>query len=516
MIMNDIEVSEQLIKRTIELVETCSIVQSVHEKNIADRIFSILSDFVYFKKYPQYLQVCPVKDDPFGRYSVIALLKNPDVSDTVLGIGHFDTVPTEDYGPLKPLAHQPNLLKNALKDFIRDPEILRDLDDENFLFGRGSLDMKSGIAIWLTLLEHLSKNPKGKNLMVVFVCDEEGDSKGMIDALPVIRQMSSEFDLNIESAIDTDYTSPQYPKDNRRFIYGGTIGKILVQFLCIGKEAHASDPYAGIDANQLVSALIEEINLNPEYCDRCGDDVAVAPITLSIKDDKTGYSVQTAKMASVSFNVTIIGQTVDQWQQKLLLAAQKAQQKVIDRLNESYSVYCTEKGFPLETLPWQADVRSFHDDGQTHLTISPNEDEREFSLRWVKEQAQYDPAPRIILFLSMPYYPNQKIDLTNPRHREFIGAIRQCAPGYTYCNNYPYISDLSFVSRPKTEDIESLKRLIPGYDQLQRIDWSVLDFLDIPMINLGPWGKDAHKLTERVHIPSIISVYQILTEYLNS
>jgi arginine utilization protein RocB len=95
-----------------------------------------------------------------------------------------------------------------------------------------------------------------------------------------------------------------------RFLYGGTIGKILVQYLCIGKETHAGDPYAGIDANELVSALIDEINMNPTYCDYNEMEVTVPPITLSVNDDKREYSVQTAKSASVTFNVTTIGRSI--------------------------------------------------------------------------------------------------------------------------------------------------------------------------------------------------------------
>jgi arginine utilization protein RocB len=114
----------------------------------------------------------------------------------------------------------------------------------------------------------------------------------------------------------------------------------------------------------------------------------------------------------------------------------------------------------------------------------------------------------------MPYYPHHSLDLRNEKHRHFLEDIQRVAPTYTYVPNYPYISDLSFIRQPKEEDITDLQRLIPGYDQVRRIDWSVLDLLDIPIINIGPWGKDAHKFTERVYIPSIVEVYQILSDYL--
>jgi len=107
------------------------------------------------------------------------------------------------------------------------------------------------------------------------------------------------------------------------------------------------------------------------------------------------------------------------------------------------------------------------------------------------------------------------MDHNDHEHQAFLNDMIRCAPGYTYQPYYPYISDLSFVSQGKMEDIASVERLVPGYKQLNRIDWSVLNGLKIPMINIGPWGKDAHKFTERVYLPSILSVYEILFDYFH-
>jgi arginine utilization protein RocB len=511
--MKNLDKKNQLRQLTTELVMTGSIVNTADERKIADKIHSMLSDFAVFKDHPEYIRICSLNDDSLQRYSICALIKRPGVTKTVLGIGHFDTVAIEDYGILKPFATVPNELAGQLRKIIDDEDVLSDIEDPDYLFGRGSLDMKSGIAIWLSLLNDLNPQELTSNLLVCFVCDEEGYSKGMIDSLSHIRQMSEDFDLDIQAAIDTDYTSPQYLGDQRRFLYGGTIGKILVQYLCIGKESHAGDPYAGIDANELVSALIEEINMNPAYCDKNELDVTVPPITLSVKDDKQAYSVQTAKSASVSFNVTTINRSIIEWEEILLDAAKKAQSKVIDKLNVSYAAYCKMKDREFTPLPWLVKVQAFSGDPQFSLKKFDNEDEREFSLRWVSQQYLHDPTPQIILFLSLPYYPHHTMDHNDHAHQTFVNDMIKCAPGYTYLPYYPYISDLSFVSRGNPADIASVERLIPGYKQLNRIDWSVLNGLKIPMMNIGPWGKDAHKFTERVYVPSILSVYEILFEY---
>lgn len=511
--MRDTYKEDRLRQLTVDLVSTSSVVNSEGERIMADKIKSILSDFDIFKNYPEYLRICPVKDDPNGRYSILALVKKPGVTKTVLGIGHFDTVAIEDYGSLKSFAHQPLELAVQLRNATHDPQVLQDLDNSDFLFGRGSLDMKSGIAIWLDLLNELNQQNTGKNLLVCFVCDEEGNSKGMIDAIPFIRQMIDDHQLDVISAIDTDYTSPQFSGDTRRFLYGGTIGKILVQYLCIGKEAHAADPFAGIDANELVSALIEEINMNTAYCDKNDLDVTVPPITLSIKDDKQQYSVQTAKMASVTFNVATIGKDIREWEKLFIEAADKAQKRVLDKIDKSYQEYCSLKGIQCSPLQNEVKVKSFQNDVNLDLNLRDNEDERDFSLRYVKQQASVDPGTQIILFLSMPYYPHHTLDKNIAKHREFVDEIYACAPEYTYLPYYPYISDLSFVSRANPKDVAAIRQLIPGYDKLNRVDWASLDALNVPMMNVGPWGKDAHKFTERVYVPSILEVYKILEKY---
>jgi arginine utilization protein RocB len=512
--LKNVQKENELRSLTQTLVSFNSVVNSNGEKVLADKIYEILSGFEVFKNHPECLRMCPVKDDPLQRFSILALVKKPDVSDTLLGIGHFDTVGIEDYGDLKSYALDSEELPVQMKKNMADSEVLRDLADPDYLFGRGALDMKSGIAIWLTLLHDVSLTDFNKNLLVCFVCDEEGNSKGMIDAIPHIQQMKDDFDLDIQSAVDTDYSSPQYPGDTRRFLYGGTIGKLLVQYLCIGKEAHAGDPYAGVDANHLVSALIEEINMNPMYCDKNDIDVTVPPITLTVKDDKQQYSVQTAKTASVAFNVTTIGRSIEQWEEMFIKAGQKAMGHVIDRLNTSYRDYTGMKGIDYVPLPWKVNVTSFQMDSTVNLMLEVQEDERDFSLRWVKQQFNSDQKPQIVLFLSMPYYPHHTLDTNNPKHQQFISDIQRCAPDYTFLPYYPYISDLSFVSRANPMDVSAIRRLIPGYDKLNRMNWSALDSLDIPMINVGPWGKDAHKLTERVFVPSIYSVYEILYNYL--
>jgi len=69
------------------------------------------------------------------------------------------------------------------------------------------------------------------------------------------------------------------------------------------------------------------------------------------------------------------------------------------------------------------------------------------------------------------------------------------------------ISDLSYATWSGNDaDIECIKSNSPGWDTLYRIPFGKLKTLDVPIINLGPWGKDLHKITERVFTKDVYEV----------
>jgi arginine utilization protein RocB len=44
---------------------------------------------------------------------------------------------------------------------------------------------------------------------------------------------------------------------------------------------------------------------------------------------------------------------------------------------------------------------------------------------------------------------------------------------------------------------------MPLWDHLYSINFEGLKNLNIPVMNVGPWGKDLHKLTERVNLKDL-------------
>ncbi|HOD23914.1 MAG TPA: hypothetical protein PKK83_16575, partial [Polyangiaceae bacterium] len=64
---------------------------------------------------------------------------------------------------------------------------------------------------------------------------------------------------------------------------------------------------------------------------------------------------------------------------------------------------------------------------------------------------------------------------------------------------YPYISDLSYASAPRDPSaIEALQANMPGFGTKYVLPLKEMQDLNLPVINIGPFGKDAHRYTERL------------------
>ena len=190
----------------------------------------------------------PLPGDAAGRSNVFALKRGRERKTIVL-TGHFDVVPVEDYGDLKPLAFEsgkllPELIAR-LKRSGENPLALADFMSGEFLPGRGLLDMKAGLAAGIAAIEAYQGDG---NLLFVAVSDEEDRSAGARAAAPLIKKIAREEDLDIALVINLDAISDQGDGGSGRVVARGSIGKQLLTAFVVGKEAHACYPRDGANA----------------------------------------------------------------------------------------------------------------------------------------------------------------------------------------------------------------------------------------------------------------------------
>jgi arginine utilization protein RocB len=77
------------------------------------------------------------------------------------------------------------------------------------------------------------------------------------------------------------------------------------------------------------------------------------------------------------------------------------------------------------------------------------------------------------------------------------------------------VSDLSYCGfQGDSSEMDLFAENMPGWGRPYRLPKEALAELDIPILNLGPLGMDAHKNTERIHLPYAMDVYPELLRFV--
>lgn len=523
------ELTKRIEQIALDLTSQLSVLDTPDEILIAEKVYSILSEMKYFKSHPENLYFVPVKGDKLGRKSVVAIVngeKKPS-DKTVVMIGHIDTVGISDYGPLAEFANQPLVLTEKFKEIELPEDVKKDLESGDYLFGRGIFDMKSGDAIIMALMEMISddiENFEG-NLIYGAVCDEEGNSGGMLNVVPELCRLADEKKYDYLALLDTDYMTEEYSGDENKYVYVGTVGKLMPTFYVVGKETHVGESFKGIDPNQIAAEITRKINLNPEFCDVAEGEVTLPPVTLRQRDLKPEYSVQIAKTAVVFFNYATHCSTPDQVLDKMMKAGQECFQTVVDMLNERYERFCEMAHRPFTKLPWEARTMSYQQlcdvvrkevgEGFDAMVQAYAEelmkdetiDARDRNTKLVEyvHGLWSDKNPVLIVYFSQPYYPHIYIKGDEPKEKALLEAVADAVDTtktdykLVYKKFFPYISDLSYGAAPKEDGIiEAFMENMPGYGTVYNLPMKEMQRLNLPVLDIGSFGKDAHKFTERI------------------
>ncbi len=522
------EVIENIKKLTLELTNELSVVNTIGELKVSTKVFNLLSNMKYFKNNSQNLSFIHLPNDKMNRKSVLAVVKGEKKlsKKTVVLIGHTDTVGISDYGILKDYANKPFDLAEKMKEMELPKEVQADLESGNYLFGRGIFDMKAGVALLMGLIEDISNNIEEfeGNLVFSAVCDEEANSGGMISLVPELVKLKRSEGFEYQAIMDTDYMTAEYDGDDSKYVYVGTIGKIMPTFFVVGKETHVGESFKGLDPNQITSKIASKINLNIDYCDIAEGEVALPPITLRQRDLKTEYSCQIATKAMLLFNYATFNSTPDQVLEKMINAAEESFSSVIKKLNLQYKKFCEIANRPYEDLPWKSRVISYNElyenvkeevndleeriNSYVEILLKDESiDQVDRTLKIVNfvHDLWSDRNPVIIVYFTPPYYPHIYVEGKTEQDRKLLDAVTDAVNTtktdykLVYKKFFPYISDLSYGAAPKDPKIiNDLKQNLPGFGISYDLPIAEMQELNLPVLDIGTYGKDAHKFTERI------------------
>ncbi|MCP3740033.1 M20/M25/M40 family metallo-hydrolase [Rossellomorea sp. BNER] len=518
--------TEELRALLTELVSWKSMTLSEGERQFPMKLQAKLQDLDYFQEFPEYLSL---HNADIRRKFLTALYKHPEAKDTICLISHFDTVNTEEYGDFEPLATQPEELTKIFlerKDELLD-EVVKDLESGEYLFGRGTMDMKMGLVMHMSLIEKASIEKWPINLLLLTVPDEEVNSSGMRYAVPTLLDLQKEHGLTYKLFLNGEPVFEQKPGDHNYYIYSGAIGKILPAALFYGKETHAGEPLSGLTSPYIASFLTQQMEWNDTFQETSLDEKTPVPVTLQQKDLRLEYSTQTPYRSAALYNVFLMERNASE----IMALFERVANEAATACNEAYFKVCKRnKVDPIgtvkvmrykELLEYATNKFGIEFIEEVKMEIYAHEewDDREKSFRITDKlmiQCQ-ELAPSIIILFAPPYYPavNSTGDELVEDCIKFVKekAFEKFHLPAERIHYFNGICDLSYVNYTDSgEGWTAFESNTPVWGDSYTLPFKEMKRLNAPVLNIGPFGKDAHKRTERLHIKNAFEQVPLLVE----
>jgi succinyl-diaminopimelate desuccinylase len=232
---------EELISLTRELVRIDSVIRRDEDGNILNSesgVVAFITDWIEknLKVKPLVREVAP------GRENIIAVVDFPEEGPCLMFEGHTDVVSEGDSTLWK---HDP---------------FGAELDDGK-IYGRGSCDMKAGLAVNLLTVKHLmdSGTVRRGRIVMGIVCDEEGMMVGIKD---FIKQGHAD---GVDGCLVSE------PEENQLCLSMKGAVRAIVRVK--GKMAHGAMPRTGINPNTRMARVILAFEeYEQEEITRCGED----------------------------------------------------------------------------------------------------------------------------------------------------------------------------------------------------------------------------------------------------
>jgi succinyl-diaminopimelate desuccinylase len=222
-------------------------------KVIADYLKTVGAQVEILQVPLESLSLNPQTGEPMSRPNVVAEIKGAKKGPVLHYNGHYDVVP-------------------ASEDWTLDP--YKPMVKEGKLYGRGSVDMKGAIAAMLLAAKVLicEGAPLGGTLSFSFVPEEENDGAA-----------GTKFLLE-EKGLKADYCIVGEPS-GRMSLFNGHRGCLWLEIRTLGKAAHGSAPWVGINAFEKMVHVVNAIEreIKPKLTIREGSRDKPGSITLGGK-----------------------------------------------------------------------------------------------------------------------------------------------------------------------------------------------------------------------------------------
>jgi arginine utilization protein RocB len=529
---------ERVREWTLKLVGLPSVTNTPGETEFAQRLHELLAAHPYFTSHPDHLWLERTTNDLHERRNLFALVRGNGPATVVLS-GHYDVVSIENYGELAawaydPQALLPRLIANLEAHCHSESErlALHDLQSGAFLPGRGVLDMKSGLAAGIAVLCRFAETAAERqgNLLFIATPDEEDSSHGMRSAALRLPAIAAIRHLDLHAAINLDASNDRGDGSDGQAIFLGTVGKVLPSVYVVGRDTHAGAPFDGINANLLAAEITRRIECNVALSDIAEGAAAPPPVSLKQSDLKTHYDVTTPAAAWCYFNVLTHSRTATDVLHTVVDLVVQALDSAVQYLQAQARRFNTLTQRNVEPPVWQPLVLTFaelQERVRQHGNVEAQQTANELAQRLAHDPMIDMPTfnrrltealwacsglagPAAVVGFGSLFYPPSYVQGTTDRQRRLRQVAAAQAAALTHDMGVPIgirpffsgISDMSFLGSATTaEDVAVIAGNTPAWDAKLHFDYAAVKALDLPTINVGPWGRDYHGRLERVYMP---------------
>lgn len=506
-----------------------SVTGSPDEADFSRKLRAHLAETPYFQRHPDQLVTIDSHGEPMTQ-NVVALVRGRGRRTVVLA-GHFDTVSIANYGTLAPLACEPEPLAQALLEELRsrplnsaEAKALDDLESGDFIAGRGLLDMKSGLAAGIAVLERFAGlgEPEG-NILFVATPDEENRSRGMRSLRNALPEIARRFDLDIVGGINLDASSCERDGEEGRAVYLGSIGKFAPFAFVIGRPTHAGYPFNGTSAHRISAEIIRAMDTVPDLSDAAFGERSPPPVCLEARDIRDGYDVTTPDRVWLSFNWLTHSRTATAILGDFRAIVTGALQTALETQDAHQARYRGRTGSKtqgtvltyaelLARLKERGNVEALARLEALDRSLSGGTDPLKVSREIVAAAATEAgiEGPAVIIGFGSLHYPLVHLERSNGGamqarlQRVMQDAASRHGTTIKFKQIFAGISDMSFFGhRP---DVGETGLIAANTPSAAFTDAAPDGLLSFPTVNIGPWGRDYHQKWERVHAPYTFEV----------
>jgi len=499
--------NEKILSLLSGMVAINSRTNTEQEREMEDYLYDVLFNMPYFNVHGTHFGQIALPGDPCGRRLVYGLVKGKN-NNTVVLMNHHDVVSTEVYGTLEPYAFNMVELAKKMQTEVLDEDTSHDLASGDWLFGRGSCDMKGGIAVQLALLEEYSQNPAAGNLLFISVPDEESFSAGMRGALWLFEEFKKDWNLDYKLLINCE---PNEQIESRQVVAVGSVGKLLPVVLVQGKAVQIGSYYEGINPVAVLSEIVCATEGDPNLVEVCGAEKTVPPVWNYLRDLKESYDFSLSQRAVGYCNILTFSKTPSDILHLFLERCngvvekmQAEREKIIETKVMTYSdlLFLAKKrgGFESFFAKLKQDI-----DKKVRLQGIDYPSATIYAMQEVLNFSHLA-EPVIIVAFAPPYYPAaNSMKFAGNDFREIMSTIGDSLP-VVFKQYFLGVSDCSYCGVDRPIAGSDYTANTPVWGSLYSFDIEAVNRLKMPFVLLGPWGKNLHQRTERVNITSLTKV----------